>query len=83
MAKGIIKISDLLYKSDYDVLCVIFKDFRPIHIEFKHWENDVWWLWGESDKFKELKEGDAIPFYYVTFTTNEDGSVTYEFETNN
>ena len=79
MKKGIIKISDGLYKDNWEDISVIFKDFRPTHIEFRHWENNVWYFYGESEKFDKVKEGDPIPFYDVLFTNKEDGTFNYTF----
>lgn len=80
MRKGLIKMSDILYKTQWKELYIFFKDFRPIHIEFRHWENDIWYMYGESDFFEILKEGQSVPQYEVEFTRQEDGSLTYEFK---
>jgi hypothetical protein len=79
MNKGFIKISNHVYHELWDEIYILFKDFRPTHIEFRHWENDIWYLYGESKFFKPLKEGDAIPQYDVSFTRHNDGSITYQF----
>jgi hypothetical protein len=62
MNKGLIKISNELYVSEWDI---IMKYIRPTHIEFRHWENDVWYIYGVSDKFEPVKEGEAVPEYNV------------------
>lgn len=80
MNKGFIKISDVLYKNDWSNLYIFMKDFRPTHIEFRHWENDIWYMYGVSEKFEPLKEGDVVPQYDVLFTKQEDGTLTYEFK---
>lgn len=80
MKRGFIKCSDKLIKDEWQHLYIFFKDFRPTHIEFRHWENDVWYFWGVSELFEELKEGDAVPQYDVLFTKHDDGSLTYKFE---
>jgi hypothetical protein len=80
MKKGFIKISDTLYKDSWKDLYIFLKDFRPTHIEFRHWENDIWYLYGISDLFDELKAGDAVPQYDVMFSKHEDNPLTYEFK---
>ncbi len=80
MNKGFIKISNDVYVKMWGTLYIIFKDFRPTHIEFRHWENDIWYFYGTSDLFDEVKEGDIIPQYDVLLTRNEDSApLTYEF----
>lgn len=78
--KGFIKISNQLIEKDWNLIYIFFKDFRPTHIEFRHWENDTWYFYGVSDLFKELKEAEAVPQYSVTFTTDKNSVVTYKFE---
>ena len=80
MNKGLIKISNELYVNDWQRLSVFMKDFRPIHIEFRHWENDIWYIYGVSEMFDELKEGEAVPEYDVIFTEYENRDGTYKFE---
>jgi hypothetical protein len=82
MKRGIIKISDILYKEDWSIISEIFKDFRPTHIEFRHWENDIWYLFGESEMFDEVKEGEKVPEYTVifTFTSHPDKTYTFKFQ---
>jgi hypothetical protein len=80
MRKGFFKISNSAYTEMWEYLHLIFKDFRPTHIEFRHWENNVWYLHGVSEKFDELKEGDVVPQYDALFTTHENGSITYEIK---
>lgn len=80
MKKGLIKISDVFYKEKWNVISQIFKDFRPTHIEFRFWENDIWYLYGESEFFEELKEGQKVPAYSVVFTELSNGVITYEFK---
>jgi len=79
MNKGLIKVTDQVLKSHWDKFRLIFKDFRPTHIELRHWENDLWYYFGVSDKFDEVKEGELIPEYIVIIKTDED-KVTYTFE---
>lgn len=78
MNKGIIKITDVLYKEEYNTISGIFKYFRPTHIELRHWENDVWYFYGESDLFENIIEGEIIPFYFVEINT-ENENITYKF----
>lgn len=80
MAKGIIKINHEIYLNDWDVICIIFKNFRPTHIVFRHWENDMWYFYGESEMFEALKEGEKIPEYDVQFNIVEGQETTYGFE---
>lgn len=80
MKKGFIKATDELLKRDWGNLYIFMKDFRPTHIEFRHWENDVWYFYGVSELFDEIKEGEDIPQYDVLFTMQEDKSLTYEFK---
>ena len=83
MNKGFIKISDVLYRNEWEMVSLLFKYFRPTHIEFKHWENDVWVLYGESGLFEELKEGEKIPQYdaiFTTFSTKEGIASSIEFK---
>lgn len=81
MNKGFIKISNQLYTESWSYFYIFMKDFRPTHIEFRHWENDIWYMYGVSDKFRPLKEGEAVPQYDVEFITHPDGSLTCEFKT--
>lgn len=76
MNKGIIKITDILYKENYDEISGIFKYFKPTHIDFRHWENDIWYFYGISDFFEKTKKGDDIPFYTVEINTE---NKTYKF----
>lgn len=80
MNKGLIKITNDLYVNNWALLHVIMKDFRPTHIEFRHWENDIWYIYGVSDMFDELKEGDAVPEYRVIFTTVQNEYISHEFK---
>lgn len=77
--RGFIKCSDALIKQDWKYLYVFFKDFRPTHIEFRHWENDIWYFYGVSEKFETVKEGECVPQYDVVFTKQENGELLYEF----
>lgn len=79
MRKGLIKISDPVYNGLWSDIWIIFKDFRPLHIEFRHWENDTWYLIGECTMFENIEDGDSIPEYTATFTRKEDGLHTYNF----
>ena len=71
MKRGFIKFSKVLYETQWSELYIIFKDFRPTHIELRHWENDVWYMYGVSELFEEVKEGDVVPQYDVIFTRHE------------
>jgi len=79
MNKGLIKISNEIYCNQWDLISIIFESFRPINIEFRHWENNIWYLWGISEKFRKLDEGEKIPEYEVIFTFNKKWQNTYEF----
>jgi|GEM_PF-3113581 len=80
MNKGLVKISNQLYVNDWARLYVFMKDFRPTHIEFRYWENDTWYIYGVSEMFDELKEGDAVPKYDVIFTQHVNKDINYEFK---
>jgi len=80
MNRGVIKISDVLIRNDWDDISGFMKDFRPTHIEFRHWENDIWYFYGVSKKFDPLKEGDAVPEYLMSFMWDENDIRTHEFK---
>lgn len=80
MKKGVLKITDVLYKNHWLVVSQLFKDFRPLHIEFRHWENDLWYLYGESEKFEEVKEGEMFPVYSVEVTSYPNDTYSFEFQ---
>ena len=80
MNKGLVKISNECYVNDWGKLYLFMKDFRPTHIEFRHWENNTWYMYGVSEMFEELKEGDAVPNYNVIFTQHENKTITYKFK---
>lgn len=80
MRKGFIKMTDQLYKENWKDIYIFFKDFRPTHIEFRHWENDIWYFYGESELFDIIKEGMQIPQYEVMLTRHNDNTITYEFK---
>jgi len=80
MKKGYIKITDVLIKQLWSDIYVIFKHFRPTHIELRHWENDIWYFYGESELFDELKEGEVVPQYECCFTKLNDGTISYQFD---
>lgn len=73
--KGVVKVTKEFYENEWPTVCQIFKHFRPSHIEFRHWENDVWYFFGTSEFFDELKEGEATPEYLAIFTS--DGKVPH------
>ena len=77
--KGFIKISNELYVNHWNEIYVIMKDFRPINIDYRHWENDTWYIYGVSEMFDELKEGEVLPQYLVIFEQNN-GKRNYRFE---
>lgn len=80
MNKGYFKISDAAYKNDWDIVHILMKDFRPIHIEFRHWENDTWYIYGLSSLFKKLKEGESVPQYEFELNRDKDGKIIYKFK---
>ena len=75
--KGIIVISKEIYEHCWGAAGDIFKVFKPSHIEFRHWENDVWYFYGTCEFFEEVKEGFEIPKYDVMFNTVDN---TYSFK---
>lgn len=83
MKKGFIRFTDFVYKKEYAIISQIFKDFRPTHIEFRHWENDVWYIYGESECFDEVIDIEGmpqdVPQYEVIFKTRLEGGYSHEF----
>jgi len=79
MNKGVIRISKQLYNENYDIVCLIFKDFKPLHIENEHWNIGDYVIYGESYLFDVVKEGEVIPNYTVIFQKIEDDSYIYNF----
>lgn len=79
MNKGVIRISKQLYRDMYDVVCLIFKDFKPLHIENEHWNIGDYIIYGESVLFDIVKEGEIIPYYNVIFNKMEDETYSFEF----
>ena len=79
MNKGFIKITDPIYKQHWNMVAKIMKDFRPFHIEFRPYENDVWYFYGESKKFDHVEEGELIPEYMAIFT-KKNNRWTFRFE---
>jgi hypothetical protein len=69
MRKGRIRISEELYENHYDSVKVIFEYVRPIAIEYEYHRNNDYVIWGYSDEFDEVKEGEEIPLYDVTLAT--------------
>ncbi len=82
MNKGLIKISDIIYREQWDIFRLIFKDFKPTHIEFRHWENFIWYFYGDSELFDKIQHGDPIPEYNVLFSIDgpKETDVKYKFE---
>lgn len=80
MKTGFIKITDILYQQNWEEISIIFREFRPSHIEFRHWENDIWYFWGTCNKFDELKEAEQTPEYTVVLTRIDGGDIEYKFE---
>ena len=76
--RGLIKISNEFIEKDWDLIYIFFKDFRPTHIEFRHWKNNTWYYYGVSKLFKELKEAEAIPEYDVIFKRDKNNKLTYK-----
>lgn len=77
--KGYFKATDELITTNWKEIYIIFKDFRPTHIEFRFWEGNLWYLWGVSELFDEVKECEAIPQYDIIFTKDKN-RLTYKFE---
>ena len=78
--KGLIKITNELINQDWTTIYVLFEYFRPTYIEFRYWENDIWYFYGVSELFDELKEGENVPHYDVIFTNNKDQKSTIQFK---
>jgi len=79
MRKGFFKISDEMYTKDWDIISLIFKDFRPIHLEFNRHTN-IWVIAGVSDKFDKVREDEPTPQYDIIFTRHPNNEYTYFFE---
>lgn len=80
MRAGVIRITDVLYQNSWEEISVIFKKFRPTHIEFRNWENGIWYFYGTCDEFDEILESQVVTEYTVIFTRSEDGTHEYKFE---
>lgn len=80
MNKGVIKITDALIKNDWHAIYPIFESFKPTHIEFRHWENDIWYYYGVSEFFDEIKEGESIPQYYIEIETSKSENRPFDFK---
>lgn len=78
--KGIIRISKDSYDNCWGLIHMLFKEFKPYHIEFSVYENDMYRFYGYSENFDPLEEGGVIPFYDVIFTLIEEGSYSFRFE---
>lgn len=79
MRKGYIKITNTLYLNEWDIISRIFKKFRISHVEFRPWENDVWYFYGDCSEFDFISEGQPVPQYDVIFTTGMDNNTDYKF----
>jgi hypothetical protein len=79
MKKGYFKITNDLVVGCWVHISSIFKDFRPVHIEFRYWENDLWYFYGISDLFDEILEGEEVPEYKIEMTRDSDHVITYKF----
>lgn len=79
MKKGLIRISNEMYIKRWEYVYIFLKDFIITHIDYRHWENNTWYLYGISDFFDELNEGDTVPEYTVTFTIDKNDKLTYSF----
>jgi hypothetical protein len=77
--RGKIKISFQLYENDFELISPMFTKFQVLHIEQEHWNWKDYIFTGVCDDFRELKEGEQIPFYDCIFTRQEDGSHTFKF----
>ena len=80
MNPGFIIITDEVYKQMWSTIYIFMRDFRPTHIEFRPLENNVWYMYGESDSFDPIKEGEAVPQYDVVFSVHPMSVLTYEFK---
>ena len=81
MNQGYIRISDDIYRNEWGKIWIFMQDFLPIHIEYRHWENNIWYLYGFSEYFDELQEGEAVPQYdLIFFRENENENFKYEFK---
>ena len=68
--RGKVKISRQLYY-DGNISHLLFKNFLPIKIETDI--DGFIIIAGYSNYFEEVKEGFAVPFYEIIFSTNVQG----------
>ena len=66
--RGLIKISHEAYRAYSDQVKEIFQHLRPTHIEFVHWDNYTWHIYGLSEQFDKLKEAEKAPHYNIKYT---------------
>lgn len=76
---GFIKVSNDIFMGQPNLIREIYKTFYPIHIEYRIWENHIWFLFGYCDYFEEIKNGEKWLQYDVTFTEKEDKSFDLKF----
>ena len=50
-----------------DILGILFSIFYPIHIRISSLMPDLYIYYGYCEDFRELKEGEDIPEYQITF----------------
>jgi len=77
--RGIIKMSNELVVNGWDQVGFIFKDFRPIHIEHRHWDCNYWYFYGVCDGFDEVTEGENAPEYSIKVSYAGEGEPEYKF----
>jgi len=77
--QGIIRMSNDIYQNNWKQIYMMFSEFRPAYIEFRHWDNNTWYFYGQSEHFEAIQEGQSLPFYVVSFIKNEDETVTMKF----
>jgi hypothetical protein len=80
MKIGKIKITDTLVLKDTLSLLPLFSKFVPIRIDTSNLFYFVYM--GICEDFKDIEEGDEIPYYICTFTgdTHKTMKVTFEIQ---
>lgn len=79
MNKGVIRISSQFYEESYDIVSMIFKDFKPLKIDYEYWRNNDYVIYGLSNSFDIVEEACVIPEYAVEIMQEENETYTYKF----
>ncbi len=88
LKRGLIKATDEFVMNNWYDFALVLKDFRITHVEYRHWEGNLWYYYGVSEFFDDIKEGETIPEYTVEFNridiktksdVNDDFITEYKF----